>query len=566
MRNVRYSRGIHSTASALGALMLGLALAQPANSANDNKVAQGDPAASGQGGVVARVYTDDLDRIRRLRREHDLWFYLWKKGYAVIRARRRDLPPDAVVDAEKTARLQAPPRAVLGGTIPNFPCYRTVEATHADLSQLAADNPDLAEWVDYGDSWEKSAGLGGFDLRALVLTNENIPGPKPVLMVMAAMHARELTTAEIATRFAEHLVDGYGIDGDATWLLDHNEIHILPQHNPDGRKQAETGLSWRKNTNSNYCTGDTTPPTTIGADLNRNASGMFWMGNDSGDNECDPTYHGPMAASEPESMAIEQYMATHFPDQRGETMDDPAPPDAEGVFISIHSVAEIVFYPWEGDNVAPPNLTGLRALAQRMGFITDYAACQNCMLGPADGTTVDHAYEVYGVASFTYETGTNEFFEECSDFENDIWPENRDALLYAAKSTRRPYMTSLGPDVLQPTVTATTDGIKLTASADDRRYAINTGGEPIQASENIAELRFRLDAPPWEPGPDFAMDPVDGAFDAVAEDGEALIDGGVFGTQRRLVHVYAVDAAGNQGPPTALFVQLPEVIVSSGFE
>lgn len=118
----------------------------------------------------------------------------------------------------------------------------------------------------------------------------------------------------------------------------------------------------------------------------------------------------------------------------------------------------------------------------------------------------------------------------------------------------------------RPGIIATDAGIKLTASADDRRYAIDTGGEPIQSSETIAEIRFQLDAPPWEPGPDFAMDPADGDFDAVVEDGEALIDGGVFGTERRLVHVYAIDAAGNQGPPTALFVQLPEVIVSSGFE
>ena len=30
--------------------------------------------------------------------------------------------------------------------------------------------------------------------------------------------------------------------------------------NPDGRKQAETGLSWRKNTNQNYCGATSTSP------------------------------------------------------------------------------------------------------------------------------------------------------------------------------------------------------------------------------------------------------------------------------------------------------------------
>ena len=545
------------------AKLLSLALAQQSLAGSGNKVARSDPEASGPDTVVvARVYTRELDRVRHLRDKHDLWFYLWKKGYAVIRADRDDLPPDAIIDAEKTARLQAPPRAVLGDTIPGFECYRTVETTHADLSQLAADNPDLAEWVDYGDSWEKTDGQGGYDLQALVLTNENIAGPKPVLMVMAAMHARELTTAEIATRFAEHLLDGYGVDGDATWLLDHNEIHILPQHNPDGRKQAEAGLSWRKNTNQNYC-GATS--NSRGADLNRNASGMFWNGSSSSGSQCAPTYRGPTPASEPESAAIEQYMAEHFPDQRGDNMDDPAPPDAEGVFISIHSVAEIVFYPWEGDDIAPPNLTGLRALAQRMGFITDYAACQNCVLGPASGTTVDHAYEFYGVASFTYETGIDDFFEECSDFEADIWPENRDALVYAAKSTRRPYMTSLGPDVLALDATISPTQITITATADDTGYTANTSGEPMQTSHDIAKVQYTLDLPPWETDSQFPLQPADGAFNGPVEEIDATLDPGPF-FDRRLIFVFAADADGNTGPPTAVFIESSEAILTDGFE
>ena len=73
----------------------------------------------------------------------------------------------------------------------------------------------------------------------LKLTNRLVPGPKPHVFIMAAIHARELATAEVATRFAEQLVARYGVDPDVTWLLDYNEIHILAQSNPDGRKLAE---------------------------------------------------------------------------------------------------------------------------------------------------------------------------------------------------------------------------------------------------------------------------------------------------------------------------------------
>ena len=123
--------------------------------------------------------------------------------------------------------------------------------------------------MDAGDSWEKvtAGGLPGYDMKVLKLTNSAVPGPKPKLFITAAIHAREYTTAELVTRFAEYLVNNYGTNADATWILDHHEIHIMLHTNPDGRKQAETGLSWRKNTNQNYC-GVTS--TSRGADLNRN--------------------------------------------------------------------------------------------------------------------------------------------------------------------------------------------------------------------------------------------------------------------------------------------------------
>ena len=138
------------------------------------------------------------------------------------------------------------------------------------------DFPNLASWIDVGDSWEKTTtgGSAGYDMQVLRLTNADVPGTppagftgKPRLFVTSAIHAREYTTAELMTRFAEYLVTNHGVDADATWLLDEHEIHLMLQTNPDGRKQAETGLSWRKNTNENYCCPTST---SRGADLNRN--------------------------------------------------------------------------------------------------------------------------------------------------------------------------------------------------------------------------------------------------------------------------------------------------------
>ena len=116
----------------------------------------------------------------------------------------------------------------------------------AQLDRIVADHPDLATWTDVGDSWEKTDDpANGWDMMVLKLTRSAVPGPKPALFLSCAIHAREYTTAELCTRFAEELVAGYGSDADATWILDHHEVHLLLVTNPDGRKQAETGLSWR---------------------------------------------------------------------------------------------------------------------------------------------------------------------------------------------------------------------------------------------------------------------------------------------------------------------------------
>src|SRR5690606_27632496 len=129
------------------------------------------------------------------------------------------------VDQKLTAELNAPPPEDIGLLgIPGYSCYRTVEETCAAAAALAANHPTLATWTDIGNSWKKNFNGTGYDIMVLRLTNQDIPGPKPVMFAMGAIHAREYTTAETVTRFGEYLVNNYGVDPDATWLLDHHEI------------------------------------------------------------------------------------------------------------------------------------------------------------------------------------------------------------------------------------------------------------------------------------------------------------------------------------------------------
>ena len=404
----------------------------------------------------------------------------------------------------------------------------------------------------------------------LKLTNRLIPGPKPHVFIMAAIHARELTTAEVATRFAEQLVARYHVDPDVTWLLDYNEIHILAQSNPDGRKKAEgdavtpnpdkENAYWRKNVNDDLC-----PAGRYGVDLNRNSSfkwGACEAGYCSSTDPCDLTYRGTGPASEPETQAIEAYIRSLFPDVRGPGNGDAAPADTQGVMISLHSYSPYVLYPWGWSAQPAPNRDGLRTLARKFGYFTGYDACQSgaddCLY-MTDGTTDDFAYGELGVPSYTFELGTS-FFEDCSYFETSILSQTIDALTYAVKVAVKPYQMPSGPDVIRVTATPALAGpgqpVILRAELDDGRTPLGSyyGTEPIQA---IAVATYTLDAPSWitgtEPsaGPSVAMQPV-GLFDAPREAATATIDTTGWASGRHTVFVQAMDAAGNTGPATAV--------------
>ncbi|MEL7060211.1 MAG: M14 family zinc carboxypeptidase, partial [Acidobacteriota bacterium] len=325
----------------------------------------------------------------------DLWAYLPLEGVGIFlvdsaqELRLRAEGFDVRLDVERTAGLHAAraaaEQAPQGAGIPGFPCYRTVGETYADLSALAASHPEIAAWTSFGSSWQLLNGApgAGDELFVLQLGRRDTPEvDQAPLVVIAAMHARELSTAEIVARFAETLVAGYGVDPDLTWLLDHRMIHIVAQLNPDGRARAEAGEFWRKNVNSDFCTGGLE-----GIDLNRNSS-FEWGGGSS--SECSEIFRGPSAASEPETAAIEAYLATVFEDQKG-ALSEAAPDDAEGVFLSFHSFGELILYPWEFTNSPlAPNHDALRTLGRKLAADSNYVVCQDC-LGTASGTTPDVA-------------------------------------------------------------------------------------------------------------------------------------------------------------------------------
>jgi hypothetical protein len=457
--------------------------------------------------------------------------------------------------------------------------YRGVEELYGEMQSMNAADPGLTELVDYGRSaclnldgclTPGGDALAGFPLRAMRVTNEAVPGAsvvqggaitrgdKPVFFLMAGIHAREITTPEIAMRFLEALLDGYGTDADATWLIDHHEIWVVPTANPDGHWLVELGeepgyggapFYQRKNANLDADgDGDVDcgiwPPdisNQYGVDLNRNHSFGWGQAGSSGE-PCNQTFRGPAAASETEVAQLEALIRALVPDQRGPSLNDPAPRDTTGIFITLHSFGELVLWPWGHIFADAPNRPDLKAIGDKFAAYNGYFSCppSECLY-LAGGASDDWAYGELGIPAFTFEVG-KQFMPPYAEIAANQWPLNRPALLYAAKIARAPYLTVHGPDVSDIIVSGGPDTFEVRATIRDDR----NGNQPITAAV------YSVDTPPWAEGAiRVPLVAIDGAFDSPVESVAGQIAGLTEG--QHTLFVQGRDDGGHWGAVSAAF-------------
>jgi carboxypeptidase T len=432
--------------------------------------------------------------------------------------------------------------------------YRTVAEMRALLQSQALTYPNLAEYFVYGQSWEKinSGGATGNDLFGIKLTNKSRTGPKPTFFLMAAIHARELTTSELALRLMDYLLSNYGTDGDVTWLLDEHLIVIVPTVNPDGRLIAQQGFYQRKNTNTTYGGNCSNPPTSanqFGVDLNRNSSFKWGTVNLPTEPRCGQTYPGPSAASEPETAALQNLLLSLFPDQRGPNDSDPAPLTTTGTVLTLHSYSNLVLWPWGWSTSPAPNVNELSLIGRKYAAYNGYTPQQATNLYPTSGTTEDWGYGELGICSMVFEVGPTSgacggFFPPFSCLDGgsggNFWLRNLPAFLYAAKIARAPYQLAQGPTPESAsTLNATSTSFELRAQLSEQF----NGGQTITAAE------YYLDTPPWRGGAAIAMTALDGNFNSAIETATATITT----SGNHLFYVRGRDANGNWGPVRAVF-------------
>jgi carboxypeptidase T len=539
------------------------------------------------GTFVARVSYNDISDIDQLS-EYDVWEYNnLEERYVLVALTGLDyVQLDALgwqIEVDKTATNKINNPSVR----PFADGYRTVDEIFAELENINNQNPALTELVTYGFGicYQQDGCLtpgedflAGYPLQALRISNETVPGTstvdengikqgsKPVFFLVANVHARELTTVEISMRLIDWLLSDYGLDADVTWLVDWHEIWVIPTANPEGHWLVELGslaeyggtpFFQRKNANLD-ADGDSSPDCTMwppsvgwqyGVDLNRNHS-FGWGPPGASPTPCSQIFHGPGPASEAETAALQDLIAYLIPDQRGPEIDDPAPVDTKGLLLTLHSYSELILRPWGFTDQTAPNEAGLKAIGDKMASYNGYLSCQpgSCLYA-ASGTTDDWTYGELGIPAFTFEIG-DEFMPPYKVIDEEQWPENKPAFLYAAKIARTPYATVLGPDATQveAEMLPGNSQLRITAVLDESDH----GGQIIKGAA------FTIDDPFWSAAAlPYPMDAVDGAFDSVRESVAGLFDLTSLSPGQHIVFVHGQDIDDNWGVTSAIFILVP---------
>ncbi len=182
--------------------------------------------------------------------------------------------------------------------------YHSYDDMIEHISLMQTEFPALVKVMEVGKSVEDRT-VYAVKISDNVDTDESTN--EGVVYYDALTHAREPMGLETHLYYMWWLLENYGTDEEATYLLDHRELYFIPIVNPDGYVYNQTtnpngGGFWRKNRRDNGggC---------FGIDLNRNYDNEWGNTIGASPNPCDDRYHGTAPFSEPETQNVRDFVA-----------------------------------------------------------------------------------------------------------------------------------------------------------------------------------------------------------------------------------------------------------------
>lgn len=266
--------------------------------------------------------------------------------------------------------------------------YHTYSEVIAELDSMHGLYPSLTSApIDIGHSLEDSV-IWAFKIS----DNPGVDEDEPEVFYNSLIHAREPAGMEVLLYFMWHLLDNYGIDSSATYLVDSRELWVVPVVNPDGYcyneyEYPDGGGMWRKNRRD--CGGGD-----WGVDLNRNF-GYQWGYDDNGSSPyCwDETYRGSGPFSEPTTQVIRDFFYS-----RNFVM-----------CLDNHTHGEWLLYPWCYDQLYTPDHDLFVAIAESMAVFNGHipGTAWECLY-PVNGGSVDWEYGELGIIAISPEIGNDD--------------------------------------------------------------------------------------------------------------------------------------------------------------
>ncbi len=295
-----------------------------------------------EGGLILFVDETEFQAISNSGLNYEILIDDWKAYY-------NSLPVPSETEKEIIKMESQIDFGVTGFDFGSMGGYYTLAEIEADLDEMFSLYPNLiTQKFSIGTSVE------GRTIWAVKISdNPNVNESEPAVGFDALVHAREPQSMATQMYFMWYLLENYGTDPEATYLVNNREIYCVPCFNVDGYEynhltDPNGGGNWRKNRRNNGggC---------FGIDLNRNFGYKWGYDNlGSSPDPCASTYRGPSAFSEPESQAIR----------------DLAILKNYGTHFNMHTHGGYILYPWGYINQETPDSLTYREFA---ALLTSYS-------------------------------------------------------------------------------------------------------------------------------------------------------------------------------------------------
>ncbi|RJP76297.1 MAG: hypothetical protein C4524_10300, partial [Candidatus Zixiibacteriota bacterium] len=281
--------------------------------------------------------------------------------------------------------------------------FYTFQQIVADLDSMRLLYPNLCtQKVSVGQGWNNNPLW-----MVKISDNPDIDEDEPEAFFDALHHAREPGSYTATLYSMWWLLENYGTDPEATYLINNRELFFVPVANPDGLLYNQQiapngGGTWRKNRRNNG--------TSYGVDLNRNYP--YQWGYDNIGSSATPsseTYRGPSAGSEPETQALMNFI-------NGRSISTA---------MTVHTASNVYICAYGYANVLPEHydvhLDYMSYAARLNGY--DVGTCYSIMYA-SNGRTQDWQLHQHDIINVEPEIGSHGFWPALTY----IMPEARENL------------------------------------------------------------------------------------------------------------------------------------------